>query len=184
MTDPTKRPAPQIPAIVQALAGHRVRWIMTGSAVLTTYGADLSPNDLDVTPELSAGNLERLARLLGRIDARPAYEPTWAPGPTLTECEAWRPEPAVEHQLDHLLVTQLGMVDIVPRLCGTFEDLAARASLVRVAGSEVLICDPADVLARLVGRDRAKDRRRRAVYADLERRLADGGAVLDAARLG
>jgi hypothetical protein len=53
-------------------------------------------------------------------------------------------------------VTQMGRVDIVPRLCGTYEELHADARPVRVAGHQVVSADPRTALERLHGH-RSKD---------------------------
>lgn len=169
--DPLQRPRLRLGALVRALAAHQVRWVLTGSTVLVAYGAELVPNDLDVTPALDEANLARLAGLLARLGAVPAYEPSWKRGPSLEACRAWRPEPATEQHLDHLFVTRLGMVDVPPRLCGTYDELIQEAATVEVAGVPVRVCDPDQVLVRLKGRTRTKDLQRSAVYAGVRRRL-------------
>lgn len=154
-----------------ALAAHQVRWVLTGSTVLVAYGAELVPNDLDVTPALDEANLARLARLLAQIGSVPAYVPTWQQGPSLAACRAWRPEPATEQNLDHLFVTGLGMVDVPPRLCGTYDELIQDATTLEVAGVPVRMCNPDQVLVRLEGRTRTKDLQRSASYAAVRQRL-------------
>ncbi len=93
---------------------------MSGSTVPALFGAALAPNDLDVVPALDRANLSRLARLLQELQAGPAFIPPPYKGPTLEQCQAWRPDPATVTQLDHLFVTALGMLDIPPRLTGTY----------------------------------------------------------------
>jgi hypothetical protein len=173
--DPQARPALQVGAVVRLLAEHRVEWVLTGSAVLVLYGAALTPGDLDVTPALGSENLDRLAAALTDLRAVPAYVPGWAPGPSLAQCRAWRPEPATEQHLDHLFVTRLGMVDVPPRLCGTYDELLPGARTVRIAGVRVDVCDPEEVLRRLDGRHRAKDESRRGTYARVRALVAAGG---------
>ena len=100
----------------------------------------------------------------------PAYFPDWADGPTLRWCLDWRPELATTAQFDHLLVTDLGMLDLPPRLTGGYAELRPGATRHEVAGQQVWICDPAEVLGRLDGRARSKDIARARIYAGLRAR--------------
>jgi len=159
-----------------------VRWILTGSTALAVYGADLIPTDVDVTPALDPENLRRLAGLLAELSAVPAYVEGWRADHTLETCRSWRPEPATEANLDHLFVTRLGMVDVPPRLCGTYDELLPTAAQVDVAGVPVRVCHPREVLDRLAGRNRAKDLARRPVYEAM-RRDVDNLAPTGVARL-
>jgi hypothetical protein len=172
--DPDARPAVQLAPLVHLLAGHQVDWVLTGSAVLAIYGGRLVPNDLDVTPALDAGNLERLGAALEAIEAVPAYQPRWPAGPTREQCLAWTPRPATESNLDHLFVTRLGMLDVPPRLCGTYAQLIDRATRVDIAGVPVMVCAVAEVLDRLRGRRRSKDQRRAGIYGQVERHANAG----------
>ncbi len=157
---------------------------MTGSTVLAAYSSELHPNDLDVTPELEADNLIRVAALLIELDAIPIHNPAWKDSLTVEQCHAWRPEPASEEQLDHLFVTRLGMLDIVPRLCGTYEELVAEAAHVDAFGEELLICDPKEVLKRMPTRPRKKDQRRAAQLQDIRERIGKGLGPIGLSRLG
>lgn len=170
MTDPTARPRLQLVPVVRLLADHRVEWVLTGSTVLALYGGRLVPNDLDVTPALTPDNLRRLTGALQDLDAIPAFVPEWPAGPSLADCRAWTPQPATEQNLDHLFVTRLGMVDIPPRLCGSYDPLIARASQVEIGGVPVPVCQLDEVLSRLEGRTRRKDRERAAIYEQLRSR--------------
>ncbi len=169
---PTDRPPLNLPALLAALHSGRVRWILTGSTVLAVYGADLTPNDIDVTPALDPENLSRLADVLAGMDATVAFDPSWANGPGLDECRAWSASPATEKNLDHLFVTTHGLVDVPPRLCGTYDDLIPSATVVEIADMPVTVCDPDVVLALLPGRTRAKDLARAQIYTDVRRKLA------------
>lgn len=171
MLDPTDRPIPRIAPLVETLQRYRVQWVMSGSTVPALFGADLQPNDLDVVPALDEVNLGRLARMLEELQAVPAFVPPPYKGPTLEQCRAWRPDPPTATQLDYLFVTTLGMLDIPPVITGTYEDLMATAQTVTIAGVEVSICDPGQVLDRLPAKPRAKDIARAGTYADLRRRL-------------
>ena len=103
--------------------------------------------------------------------AVPAFLPSLSNGPTLEECRAWRPGPATEEHLDHLFVTTLGMLDVPPRLTGTFAELMAGATSVSIGGVEVWVCDPRMVLDGLPAKPRLKDTARAGEYERLRRRL-------------
>lgn len=167
MTDPTARPTLQLLPIVQLLHAGGVDWVLTGSTVLAIYGAELIPNDLDVTPSLDLDNLQRLSAVLYDIDAVPAFIPQWRDGLSLAECQAWTPHPVTVRNLDHLFVTRLGMVDVPPRLCGTYDDLIKGATRVDVGGVPIAVCALSEVLTRLHGRARAKDQQRAAIYQQM-----------------
>jgi hypothetical protein len=167
MTDPTARPTLQLLPIVQLLQDSGVNWVLTGSTVLAIYGAKLIPNDLDVTPDLHPDNLQRLAAVLRDIDAIPAFTPQWPAGPSITECAAWTPHPATEQNLDHLFVTSLGMLDVPPRICGTYDGLIKDAARVDVGGIPIAVCALSEVLTRLHGRTRTKDHQRAGIYHQL-----------------
>jgi predicted nucleotidyltransferase len=160
--------------IVRLLATHRVDWVLTGSTVLAVYGGQLVPNDIDVTPALNADNLRRLSHALESIDAIPAFNPDWTNGPSMDQCAAWTPHPATETNLDHLFVTRIGMVDVPPRLCGTYDELIKEAVTVDIAGISVRVCALEEVMRRLRGRARRKDNDRASVYAAMEERLKAG----------
>jgi hypothetical protein len=76
-------------------------------------------------------------------------------------------QPATEQNLDHLLVTRLGMVDLPPRLCGTYDELVGRTTPVEIGGVPVRVCALVEVLGRLQGRTRAKDVARARRYREL-----------------
>ncbi|MEO6085507.1 MAG: hypothetical protein ABIQ18_20540 [Umezawaea sp.] len=123
MGDPLARPGLQLRALLQALRDHDVEWVLSGSTVLAIYGAQVTPNDLDVVPVPDPENLRRVVNLLRDLDAVPAHVPEWPGGLSLEQCRAWRPEPPTSRQLDHLFVTRLGMVDVPPSLTGTYAQL-------------------------------------------------------------
>lgn len=173
MADPRDRPPLRVAELLRRLHVADVDWVLSGSAVLAVYGADLSPNDLDVVPALDAGNLERLAGLLTALDAVPAYVAGWAEGPSLAECRDWSAEPTDAANLDHLFVTRLGMLDVPPLITGSYEQLRPGATEVVLAEVPVWVCDPAEVLGRIPDRPRPKDHARAAVYEDFRRRWPD-----------
>lgn len=158
--DPLARPDLDLAAVLQALDRHHIRWVLTGSLVLVAYGAKLVPNDIDVTPALDDDNLAAIARLAVELDAVPAHAPDWRGCPPLEWHYQWRPEPATKANLDHLLVTTVGMVDVVPELCGTYDLLVRCTTPLQVGPHQVLVADPRTVIERISGSTRPKDRTR------------------------
>lgn len=165
MLDPESRPPVRPAPLLRLLHDRGVEWVLSGSAVLALHGADLRPNDLDVVPSLEPDNLRRLADVLVEVAAIPAYFPSRDRMMPLATCRAWRPEPATAEQLDHLFVTRLGMLDVPPKLTGTYAELRPGATVVEVAGVPVLVCAPEEVLGRLPERPRPKDVERAEQYA-------------------
>jgi hypothetical protein len=148
-------------AALDALDRHGVRWVLSGSLVLIAYGATFIPNDLDITPALDEANLEAIADLAVDLHAIPLHDPEWSKCPPLEWHYRWQPRPATAENLDHLLVTDVGLLDFVPRLCGTYEELVPGSSRLEVGGHSIRVADPMTVLDRLDGRSRPKDLARR-----------------------
>ena len=171
MLNPADRPSLSLVPLVALLAAHDVDWVMTGSGVLAAHGADLVPQDLDVTPALEPANLERLAATLAEAAAIPAYTPGWRDDFTEETCRSWRPYPAVEENLEWLYVTRFGMLDVPLRMCGTYDELRPRATTVDIGGVPVLMCDPAEVLARVTVLRSPKHLARTAVYQSFAAQL-------------
>lgn len=158
--DPSSAPALMADELVRELDEAEVRWILNGSMVLVVAGVEFLPGDLDVVPQLEAANLERLASLLERLDAFPEVSPGWEHSLTPDEVRRWRPHPPVEANLNHRFVTALGILDVVPRLSGTYDDLLEGSWTVRLGGRDVTVADPAPIIERLRLSQRRKDRER------------------------
>lgn len=174
--EPENRPALRVADILRILEREQVEFVLAGSLVPALYGARIVPNDVDIVPRLDPENLERLAAALTCLDAVPAYIDGWTPGLSRDECEAWRPKPPTEKNLDHLFVTPHGMLDVVPRLAGRYDDLRVNAALLDVHGCTVRVCSPHDVLSRIEAAGRPKDVERLAEYRSaLEERCHTSG---------
>ena len=63
-------------ALLDALAAEHVEYIVVGGVAATLHGSPRMTFDLDIVPEASKVNAERLARALGRIRATFAIPPT------------------------------------------------------------------------------------------------------------
>lgn len=176
--DPTARPSLNLDAALDALDRHGVRWVLSGSLVLIAYGATFVPGDLDITPALDEENLEAIAGLAADVRAIPLHDPEWSKCPPIEWHHTWQPRPATVENLDHLLVTDVGLLDVVPRLCGTYEELAPGSTPLEVGGHVVFVADPRTVLDRLDGRSRPKDLVRRRQVDQIRTAVETGAATL------
>lgn len=128
-------PTADIEALLRALRDAYVELIVVGGAAAVIHGAPITTQDLDVVPERSPDNLERLLDVLGQLDAR--FRPV-------------RPDrdiaPSAEHirGQDHLnLITRHGPLDILLRLHDTrgYEDLITHCREVSDAGLVFRVID-------------------------------------------
>jgi hypothetical protein len=166
---------PDIPALLEALDRHGVRYVLTGSVAALAYGVDTGrPGDLDVTPALDRDNLRRLAGLLeeieagldpddpfGRWETRPDGERKWvadeATPERVAERAMWRPDPSDVATFDHLFRTRHGNFDVVPEISGTYDMLVKRAVRTSAHGHDILVVHIDELLAALTLPRRPKD---------------------------
>jgi len=158
------------------------------------HGVSLEPGDLDITPALDYANLERLARVIGIIEAR--QDPHGAFGHWEIDADggrrwvdkeptpqdraaraAWQPDPADPASFDYLLQSKYGAIDIVPVISGSYDELMPRAAKLTVESERVWVEAISDLLATLTVPRRKKDRDRvqqlRAIQRQDESRPAD-----------
>lgn len=144
-------------AIISALNKHRVRYVVIGAFAAIAQQAPIpATRDIDLTPEDSPENLERLSDALRALNARIRAEgaPDGLPfdhdGSSLGAGEMWN------------LICPDGEFDISFRPSGFgrgFEDLIDRAHRVRVAHVEVMVADLDDVIRSKEEAGRPKDLR-------------------------
>jgi hypothetical protein len=163
MPEPEFRPE----ALLQALERHGVRFVLIGGFAAVIHGSPYITTDLDVVPDIAAGNLARLSDALRDLHAR-----VWTAG-----------EPAglaFEHDAESLaradtwtLVTDHGRLDVVLRPSGTsgFDDLARDAVHLTILGTDVDVASLADVVRSKEAAGREKDR----VVLPVLRRILDSG---------
>lgn len=96
-----------IGALLERLSGDGVLFIVVGGAAAVLHGAPLPTRDLDIVPEASAENLDRLAGTLRQLD-------------TIFREAGTRELPVHRRHLDGsgqlLLSTALGPLDVLLRL--------------------------------------------------------------------
>jgi catechol 2,3-dioxygenase-like lactoylglutathione lyase family enzyme len=158
---------PNLAALLDALDGHAVDYLVTGSVAAMALGApDVSPADLDVIPATVPANLKRLAAALDAIGATagPTYgewgtdesgEREWVQDGRLRPARPLDPDDATT--FDHSFESPDGRLDVVPEVAGTYEVLRPRAVRVHLAGADRWVAGPIDLLAGMTRPRRPKD---------------------------
>jgi hypothetical protein len=144
-------------AIVAALNRHRVRYVVIGAFAAIAQQAPIAPTrDIDITPEESTQNLQRLSAALKELDARVRTDsvegglPLDHDAASLGRAAMWN------------LVCRYGELDITFRPSGFdngYRGLAARAHRVVVEGIEISVADLDDVIRSKEAAGRPKDLR-------------------------
>lgn len=143
-------------AMLRILRSHDVAFVVVGGVAARLRGAPLLTQDVDITPERTAVNMERLAAALGDLGARlrSASEPDGVKfsfdADFLASKQLWT------------LTTKYGDLDLVLEPAGFqgFEELADGASPMRVATKPDLYVEVAalsDVIASKEAAGREKD---------------------------
>jgi hypothetical protein len=184
---------PGIAELLQLLDARGVHLVVVGSVATRAHGADpgREPADLDIVPDLTQGNLSRLADVLRQLDAAP--EPVagrWEIRPTDGEFiwveQSWTParrayfagwEPRVDDPdtFDHRFSTRLGPLDVIPVVAGAYAVLRTAAlELAPVPGAPVVpVAHVDDLLAALTIPRRPADAGRVSRLRRLQRRRLD-----------
>jgi hypothetical protein len=138
--------------MLRSLEAHHVRYVVIGAIAAIAAGAPILTTDLDVTPERSQENLERLALALRDLDTRLRTESD--PGisfpieaATLRTADSWT------------LTTNAGDLDLVFSPAGTrgYDDFRRSARRERIAGVSVPVAALADVIRSKEAAGREKD---------------------------
>ena len=140
--------------ILGILADHRVDFVLIGGLAASTHGSPFLTRDVDITPDISAGNLTRLSSALRELDAR-------------IRAEGVDGGLAFDHDAESLaangvwnLTTTYGDLDISLRPSGTegYQDLSRDALAVRAFGVTVRIASLEDIVRSKQAADRDKDK--------------------------
>lgn len=140
--------------ILGVLREHGVRFILIGGFAAVIHGSPYVTVDVDVVPERSEDNLERLSAALGAMHARvwTAGEPEGLPfghdARSLADANVWN------------LVTDHGRLDLTFTPSGTsgYEDLERDAVRLTILDVEVDVASLADVIRSKEAAGREKDR--------------------------
>jgi hypothetical protein len=151
MTAPRFDPLP----ILRTLAQNEVDFVVIGGYAAALHESPFVTSDVDITPDRSAANLDRLSRALDMLDARvrSAEHPRGLPfghtGASLGVAGVWN------------LTTTHGDLDIsfVPNGTEGYADLARDSDLITVHGVEIRIASLADIIRSKQAANRPKDQR-------------------------
>jgi len=157
------RPAPKFKDALDALARHRVDFIVVGGVAAVLAGAPISTFDLDIVPSRTEENLGRLVAALSELDAR--YRDLSG--------RILRPEiTGLAGPGHHLLLTTCGPVDVLGTIGSGdgYEQLLADVVERQIGGHLVRTLGLASLIRSKEAANREKDR---AVLAILRRTLAE-----------
>lgn len=156
---------PDIPAFVEVLNRHGVRYVVIGGAAAQFSVAGLVTHDVDFAPATDGANLRRLSAALTELRARIRTDaeveglPFSHDGASLGRAKMWN------------LQCACGAFDITFEPAGGgFDHLAPRARVVNVRGVDIPVADLADVVASKRLANRPKDL---LVLPQLDQALAD-----------
>ena len=144
-------------AIIRAFARHKVQYVVIGGFAAELHQVAIPPTrDMDVTPEPSRSNLERLAAALNELNARfrvPDGPPDGVEVPGGVTA-TWLAE-----MVTITLVTEAGPLDIAMRPDGTtgYEDLNESGIVMRYEGLDVPVASLSDVIRSKEAAGREKD---------------------------
>ena len=158
-------------SLLATLNDHGVRYVVMGGFAAVAYGSPLPTVDVDITPERSRENLERLSSALDDLEARIRVE-------GVPEGLAFDHDAAGLGRVSILnLTTRLGELDLVMTPSGDagYPELASRAVVVELHDVSVPIASLDDVIASKEVADRMKDRAALPILRALRDRL-EGGA--------
>src|SRR3954454_13476196 len=137
--------------LVESLDEHGVAYVLIGGLAATLYGSPYITSDVDIVPQESSPNLQRLSAALHAIHARIRIAdeegvPFRHDAATLSQVRIWN------------LTTDLGDLDItfVPSGTRGYDDLVREVNRIRLGNVEVPVASLADVIRskEAAGRDR------------------------------
>jgi hypothetical protein len=157
--------------LIRVLASHRVRYVLIGALAARLQGFPRLTADLDITPDRSRDNLERLAAALRELEARVFTESV--PEGLAFDCSA---EALARSQLWNL-VTSAGRLNVAFVPAGTegFADLSRAAVQFDVFGVELFVASLGDIIRSKQAADRPQDRQDVVVLREMLRRMGTTG---------
>ena len=150
---PAERFDPQ--AALAVLCEHEVLFVAIGGYAAILQGSPYPTTDVDITPETSSENLDRLASALRVLEARVRHPDT--PEGLPLSCDATSLASAIFWNL----TTRYGDLDISFTPTGTqgYPDLVRDALTIELRGVPVRVAHLADVIRSKDAANRDKDRR-------------------------
>lgn len=159
---PSDPAALDIERILLSLADHDVDYVLVGGLAVQTHGHLRTTFDVDIVPRPSRANLERLARALNALDARPLN-----PGSERVEISASMLPRATLWQF----ATAHGPIDVLHDAPGAppYRELRERALEVELGELRVAVAGRDDLISMKRARARPVDLDDLAVLTDPER---------------
>lgn len=144
-------PTADLEALLRALLGGGVRFIVVGGAAAVIHGAPITTQDLVIVPEQAPDNLARLLTVLEELGAR--FRP-WKPDRDLA--------PTVEHLAGRgqlLLTTCVGPLDVLCRIHDGrgYAELAGRSREIHDQDLHLQVLDLDALIEIKSGTGRTKD---------------------------
>lgn len=157
--------------LLRTLVAHEVRFVVVGGFAAVAYGSPLPTYDIDITPERSRANLERLLAALTELGARIRTEGEPAGLPFHADADLLLGVVVLN------LVTRLGELDLVLRPAGDldFRELEQDAVRIVLAGVPVDLASLDHVIRSKAAAGRPRDRAALPVLRALRDRLARDG---------
>lgn len=157
--------------ILEVLHRQGVRFVVVGGMSAVLQGSPYPTEDVDITPERSHENFERLSAALTELDAGVRVD-------ALSEGLPFGHDAGSLARVTVLnLRTRFGSLDLVGTPAGglTYAGMATRQLLVQVEGVDVPLAHLDDVIASKEAANRPKDRLALPVLRELQRRLREHG---------
>jgi hypothetical protein len=152
--------------LLGTLVQHGVRFVVVGGFAAVAHGSPLPTYDVDVTPERTRSNLERLVLALTDLQARIRTEGEPQGLPFRADADLLLGVTVLN------LVTRLGELDLVLRPAGEldYDELASSAVHVVLGGVPVDLASLEHVIRSKAAAGRAKDRAALPVLRALQER--------------
>lgn len=176
---PRGLPIPEFDAerLLRVLDRHAVEYVVVGALAAVIHGAPVMTQDLDLMPEPSRANGERLAAALAELRAVPFDDPERIDPRTGHVPEApdfaYSADALARHDTWHL-TTDAGLVDITASLSGIaggYRLIAGNSERRQVFGVAVAVASLEDVIGSKRAADRPKDRAALPALEETLRRL-------------
>ena len=139
--------------ILRILNDHEVLYVVIGGMAAVIHGSDIPTTDIDVTPDQSLSNLQRLSAALREMNAKIWTQPE-AEGLSFDHDGASLADVQILN-----LMTDYGRLDVTRTPAGTqgYDDLKRDAMTVDVFGLAVSVASLADVVRSKQAAGRPKD---------------------------
>ncbi len=156
--------------LIAALARHGVDYLVIGGVATQVHGHRRTTMDLDLTPDPSPENLQRLSAALAELGARPRDA-----GTQKAEIPVGDPERLALAAIVPPLLTRHGQIHILkePKGAHRFDQMRERALVIDLDGNEVAIVSLDDLIRMKRAAGRPTDLDDIAALTEVERQRRD-----------